>query len=168
MSSSPARGIGTLLGQRPPVTFSIRAEGSRSSGEDIVSPGAVQVPNKSTTKRSEAPNPSAIVPSFLFFGSCSRHRYPRRAFVNRCHPPFPPAVTSIGIVVPRVSGIWQTVQLKTWFNRTFEPRISQLCRVSVFGTYRPTIFAASASTSRTNAAGFRPRKSTVKEGLRTS
>jgi hypothetical protein len=50
MSSPAARGIGTFLGQRPPVTFGIRAEDSQSSGKDIVSPRAVHVSNKSTTK----------------------------------------------------------------------------------------------------------------------
>jgi hypothetical protein len=39
MSSPAARGIGTFVGQRPLVTFNIRAEDSWSSGEDIVSPG---------------------------------------------------------------------------------------------------------------------------------
>jgi hypothetical protein len=48
------------------VTSSICAKDSRSSGEDILPPGAAQVPNKSTTKRSETTNPSAAVPSFLF------------------------------------------------------------------------------------------------------
>jgi hypothetical protein len=66
MSSAAARGTGTFLGQQPPVTFSIRVEDSRSSSEDIVSPGAAQVSNKSTAKRSEAPNPSDVVPNFLF------------------------------------------------------------------------------------------------------
>jgi hypothetical protein len=37
MSSLVARGIRTFLGQRPPVTFSIRVEDSWSSGKDIVS-----------------------------------------------------------------------------------------------------------------------------------
>jgi hypothetical protein len=50
MSLLAARGIRTFLGQRPPVTFSIHAEDYRSSGEDIVSPGAAHVSNKSTTK----------------------------------------------------------------------------------------------------------------------
>jgi hypothetical protein len=66
MFSSAARGIETFLGQRPPVTSSIRTEDYRSSGEDILPPGAAQVPNKSTAKRSETPNPSVAVPSFLF------------------------------------------------------------------------------------------------------
>jgi hypothetical protein len=66
MSSPAARGIGTFLGQRPPVTSSIRAKDSRSSSEEILPPRAAQVPIKSTAKRSETPNPSAAVPSFLF------------------------------------------------------------------------------------------------------
>jgi hypothetical protein len=66
MSSLAARGIGTFLGQRPPITFSIHAEDSQSSGEDIVSSGATHVSNKSATKRSEAPNPSVVVHNFLF------------------------------------------------------------------------------------------------------
>jgi hypothetical protein len=66
MSSPTARGIGTFLGQRPLVTSSIRAEDSWSSGEDILPPGATQVLIKSTTKRSETPNPSVAVPSFSF------------------------------------------------------------------------------------------------------
>jgi hypothetical protein len=66
MSSSAAQGIGTFLGQRPPVTFSIHAEDSQSSGEDIVSPRAAHVSNKSATKRSETFNPSVAVPNSLF------------------------------------------------------------------------------------------------------
>jgi hypothetical protein len=66
MSSPTARGIGTFLGHRPPVTFSIRAEDSRSSGEDILPPRATQVTINSTAKRSETPNPQR---QYLFFSS---------------------------------------------------------------------------------------------------
>jgi hypothetical protein len=45
--------------------------------------------------------------------------------------------------------------------------MSQLLKVSIFGTYFPTIFTASTSTSRTNAAASRLRRSTAKAGLRT-
>jgi hypothetical protein len=66
MSSPAARGVGTFLGHRPPVTFSIRAEDSRSSGEDILSPKVAQVPINSIAKRSETPNPPL---QYLFFFS---------------------------------------------------------------------------------------------------
>jgi hypothetical protein len=66
MSSPAARGIGTFLGHRPPVTSSIRAEDSRSSGEDILPPRVAHVPIKSTTKLSETPTPPTTVPNFLF------------------------------------------------------------------------------------------------------
>jgi hypothetical protein len=67
MSSPAARGIGTFLGHRPPVTFSIRAEDSQSLGEDILPPRAAQIPINSTAKRSETPNPPpTAVPIFLF------------------------------------------------------------------------------------------------------
>jgi hypothetical protein len=74
MSLLAARGIGTFLGHRPSVTSSIHAEDSRSSGEDILPPRAAQVPINSTAKRSETPDPSAAVPSFLFLmaGAASR------------------------------------------------------------------------------------------------
>src|SRR5688572_13287016 len=65
-SSPAARGIGTFLGHQPPVTFSIRAEDSRSSGEDIHPPGAAHVPINSIAKLSETPSPPIAVPSFLF------------------------------------------------------------------------------------------------------
>jgi hypothetical protein len=65
-SSPSARGIGTFLGYQPLVTFSIRAEDSRSSGEDILPPGAAQVPINSIAKLSETPSPPFAVPSFLF------------------------------------------------------------------------------------------------------
>jgi hypothetical protein len=55
-----------FLGHRPPVTSNIRAEDSRSSGEDILPPRAAQVPIKSIAKRSETRNPSTALPSFLF------------------------------------------------------------------------------------------------------
>jgi hypothetical protein len=89
MSSPAARGIGTFLGQRPPVTFSIRAEDSWSSGEDIVSPGTAHVSNKSATKRSEALDPSAVVPSFLFLTAAPRalsHEGPSSAVDIACFP----------------------------------------------------------------------------------
>jgi hypothetical protein len=60
------RGIGTFLDHRPPVTFIIRAEDSRSSGEDILPPRAAQVPINSTAKQSETPNHPMAVPIFLF------------------------------------------------------------------------------------------------------
>jgi hypothetical protein len=66
MSSPAARGVGMFLGHRPPVTFSIRAEDSRSSGEDILSPKVAQVPINSIAKRSETPNPPL---QYLFFFS---------------------------------------------------------------------------------------------------
>jgi hypothetical protein len=74
MSLPAAQGIETFLGHRSPVTSSIRAEDSRSSGEDILPLTAAQVLINSTAKRSETPNPSATVPSFLFFmaGAASR------------------------------------------------------------------------------------------------
>jgi hypothetical protein len=59
-------GIGTFLGHRPPVTSSIRAEDSRSSGEDILPPRAVHVPIKSTAKLSETPTPPL---QYLIFSS---------------------------------------------------------------------------------------------------
>ncbi len=55
-----------FLGQQPPVTLSIRAEDSRSSGEDILSPGAAHVLINSLAKPSETPSPPMAVPSFLF------------------------------------------------------------------------------------------------------
>src|SRR5690242_6870533 len=61
-----ARGIGTFLGQQPPVTLSIRAEDSRSSGEDTLSPGAAHVLINSLAKPSETPSPRIAVPNFLF------------------------------------------------------------------------------------------------------
>jgi hypothetical protein len=61
-----ARGIGTFLGQQPQVTFSIRAEDSRSSGEDILSPGAAHVLINSLANPSETPSPPMAVPSLLF------------------------------------------------------------------------------------------------------
>jgi hypothetical protein len=66
MSSSVARGIETFLGHRPPVTFSIRAEDSRSSSKDILPPRAAQVPINSTAKRSETPTPQL---QYLVFSS---------------------------------------------------------------------------------------------------
>jgi hypothetical protein len=59
-------GIETFLGHRPPVTSNIRAEDSRSSGEDILPPRAAHVPIKSTAKLSDTPIPPTIVPNFLF------------------------------------------------------------------------------------------------------
>jgi hypothetical protein len=66
MSSPAARGIGTFLGQQPPITLSIRAEDSRSSGEDILSTAAVHVLINSLAKLSETPSPPIAVPNFLF------------------------------------------------------------------------------------------------------
>jgi hypothetical protein len=82
MSSPAAWGIGTFLGHRPPVTFSIRAEDSRSSGEDILPPRAVQVPINSIAKRSETPNPHCSTYFSLLSGWGS---LPRRAFLSQDH-----------------------------------------------------------------------------------
>src|SRR5688572_27177064 len=65
-SSLAARGIGTFLGHRPPVTSNIRAEDSQSSGEDILPPGAAHVPINFIAKLSETPSSPIAVPSFLF------------------------------------------------------------------------------------------------------
>jgi hypothetical protein len=65
-SSSAAWGIGTFLGHQPPVTLSIRVEDSRSSGEDILPPGAAHVLINSLAKPSETPSPPVAVSSFLF------------------------------------------------------------------------------------------------------
>src|SRR5687767_2658694 len=65
-SSPAAQGIGTFLGQQPPVTLSIRDEDSRSSGEDILPPGAAHVLISSLAKPSETPRPPITVPNFLF------------------------------------------------------------------------------------------------------
>jgi hypothetical protein len=81
------------------VTFSIRVEDSRSSGKEIVSPRTTQVPNNLAAKRSEAHNPSAIVPNFLFLEAVLGAA-PRGAFVDRHHRLFPTADSSIGVVVP--------------------------------------------------------------------
>jgi hypothetical protein len=51
---------------RPQVTFSIRAEDPRSSGEDILPLRVVHVPINSTAKLSETPSPPTAVPIFLF------------------------------------------------------------------------------------------------------
>jgi hypothetical protein len=65
--SSPAvREIGTFLGHRPPVTSSIRAEDSQSSGEDILPPRAAHVPINSIAKLLETPSSPTAVPNFLF------------------------------------------------------------------------------------------------------
>jgi hypothetical protein len=90
MSSPAARGIRTFLDHRPPVTFSIRAEDSRSSDEDILPPGAAHVPISSTAKLIETPTPPTAVPIFLFLvtgvASCegpssvtSTNFFPRRS-----------------------------------------------------------------------------------------
>jgi hypothetical protein len=55
-----------ILRPPPPVTLSIRAEDSRSSGEDILPPGAAHVLINSLAKPSETPSPPIAVPSFLF------------------------------------------------------------------------------------------------------
>jgi hypothetical protein len=66
MSSPAVGGIGMFLGHRPPVTFSMCAKDSWSSGEDILPPRAAQVPINSIAKRSETPNPPL---QYLFFSS---------------------------------------------------------------------------------------------------
>jgi hypothetical protein len=66
MSSPSAQGIRRFFGHRPPVTSSIRAEDSRSSGEYILPPGAAHVPINSTTKLSDTPFIPIIVHNFLF------------------------------------------------------------------------------------------------------
>jgi hypothetical protein len=55
-----------ILRPSTPVTSSIRAEDSRSSGEDILPPRAAHVPINSTAKLSETPSPP---PQYLFFSS---------------------------------------------------------------------------------------------------
>jgi hypothetical protein len=69
MSSPSVQGIGRFFGHRPSVTSSIRAEDSRSSGEDILPPGAVHVPINSTAKLSDTPIPPTVVPNFLLLGA---------------------------------------------------------------------------------------------------
>jgi hypothetical protein len=69
MSSPSAQGIGRFFGHRPPVTSSIRAEDSWSSGEDILPPEAAHVPINSTTKLSDTPFSPTIVPNFYFLAA---------------------------------------------------------------------------------------------------
>ena len=106
-SSPAARGIGTFFGHQPPVTFSIHAEDSRISGEDILPPRAVQVPINSIAKRSKTPKPSTAVPIFLFLvaGAASREG-PSSARTTSF---FPAAVNSRSSVISRVTTVWQTV-----------------------------------------------------------
>jgi hypothetical protein len=66
-SSPAARGIGTFLGHQPPVTLSIRAEDTRSSGEDILPPGAAHVLINSLAKPSETPSPPVAIPCLRHF-----------------------------------------------------------------------------------------------------
>jgi hypothetical protein len=92
-----------ILWPSTPVTFSIRAEDSRSSGEDILPPGAAHVPINSTTKLSETPTPPL---QYLFSLLSGRGSLLRRPFLGHVHRFLPAAV---GSVFPGIATVWQAV-----------------------------------------------------------
>jgi hypothetical protein len=165
MSSPAARGIGTFFGHRPPVTLSIHAEDSRISGEDILPSRPAHVPINSTTKLLETPSPPTAVPIFLFLVPGQ----PPTKGLPQSRPP----VSSRGGRRPRQrrprdsrhtanDSARRPYSGERWIHGYPNSAKPQ------FSAHSPTIRTTPSSTSCTNAARSRPRRSNAKAGLRTS
>jgi hypothetical protein len=165
-----ARGTWSFLCHSTLVTFSIHKDDSRRSGEVITSPGLTHVSANSLTRHLEAFEPpnTLIIPSIFLFQVIATTTFPFEEPSSARVFTFFPRSSPTSVEPPSGYGPYRRpFNSKTQFNLTFEPRISQLLVSSVFTEYLLTIFTASASTSLTNAAAFRPRSSMAKAGLCT-
>jgi hypothetical protein len=105
-SSPAARVIGTFLGHRSPVTSSIRAKDSWSSGEDILPRGLRTSPSTPQQNYWRPPVPHCSTYFSLLRGWGGLLR---RAFLSHSHWPLPAAVDS---VIPGIAAVRQAIQLE--------------------------------------------------------